>query len=171
MGGGYEVEKLDLILQKLELLEELPKQFDEFGNRLGRLEQRFDNLDAKVDGLDTKVNKLDAKVSELDTKVNSLDEKVNSLDGKVDHLEIGQKELYQLVSAVRHRQELGDAKLESISMDVHKLHGELASLREETRLGFKGTDRRIRSIERDLDLALERLDALEGHSEDEPVRF
>lgn len=38
----------------------------------------------------------------------------------------------QLLKAVIHRQEETDAKIDNINMDVHKLHGEFAALKEQT---------------------------------------
>ncbi|MFJ7971401.1 hypothetical protein [Psychrobacillus sp. NPDC096389] len=39
----------------------------------------------------------------------------------------------QLTKAIFNRQEESDAKLESLSMDIHKIHGDLSSLKGEMR--------------------------------------
>ncbi|MNP83219.1 hypothetical protein D3C76_1821030 [compost metagenome] len=39
-------------------------------------------------------------------------------------------ETNSIVRAIRDRQEESDAKLDALSMDVHKQHGELSSLKE-----------------------------------------
>lgn len=46
----------------------------------------------------------------------------------------------QLAKAIRDRQEETDAKLESLTMDVHKIHGELSSLKQ-------GQDRQDKILE------------------------
>lgn len=48
---------------------------------------------------------------------------------ELKELRTGQKELREIVDAIRHRQEETDAKLDSLSMDVHKIHGELSSIK------------------------------------------
>nr|WP_183254463.1 hypothetical protein [Anoxybacillus tepidamans] len=48
-------------------------------------------------------------------------------------LKNGQKELYDLVNALIHRQEETDAKLESLTMDVHRMHGEITAMKQEIR--------------------------------------
>ncbi|WP_134698587.1 hypothetical protein [Ammoniphilus sp. YIM 78166] len=40
------------------------------------------------------------------------------------------KELTQMVSAVRHRQEEMDAKLEALTLDSAKIHGEVVAIKE-----------------------------------------
>lgn len=38
----------------------------------------------------------------------------------------------QLLQAVIHRQEESDAKIDNMAMDVHKLHGEVAAVKDQT---------------------------------------
>lgn len=42
----------------------------------------------------------------------------------------GQKELFDIVKAIHHRQEETDAKIDSLAMDIHKLHGDVTFLKE-----------------------------------------
>lgn len=55
-----------------------------------------------------------------------MEKKLNMILQKLETLD----ELKEMVLALRERGEETDAKLESLAMDVHKLHGELSSLKQ-----------------------------------------
>lgn len=80
------------------------------------MENKLDLILQKLDVLEAGQKKLDAGLKALETGQTTLD--------------AGLKEIYQIVRALWDRQEETDAKLDSISMDVHKLHGEVTSLKE-----------------------------------------
>ncbi|EQB94398.1 hypothetical protein GA8_17165, partial [Geobacillus sp. A8] len=52
------------------------------------------------------------------------------LEEEQAHIKAGQKELYDLMSALLHRQDETDAALDALAMDVHKLHGEVSSIHQ-----------------------------------------
>ena len=56
-------------------------------------------------------------------------------------------ETNQIVRAIRDRQENTDAKLESISMDVNKIHGEIISIKETQQLLIQGQERQDKILE------------------------
>ena len=51
---------------------------------------------------------------------------------KLESLESQTTENTQLLKAVINRQEETDAKLDNMAMDIHKLHGEVTSLEDQT---------------------------------------
>ncbi|GIO36261.1 hypothetical protein J41TS12_11220 [Paenibacillus antibioticophila] len=51
------------------------------------------------------------------------DQILNQILEELQSLKAGQFELQQLTRAIRDRQEESDAKLEALSMDVNKIHG------------------------------------------------
>jgi chromosome segregation ATPase len=125
----------------------------------------------KLDLILEKLNAIEGSMKTLEGSVNTLEAGQKELEGSVRYLAIGQKELFEMVSAVRHRQEETDAKLDNIAMDVHKLYGksegiaaQLADFREDTRSALNRFDRHTRAMEKDLDRTIERLDYhLENH--------
>lgn len=70
------------------------------------------------------------KIDGLGAKVDSLEAKVGGLEAKVDGMQAQIDENTQIIKAIHHRQEETDAKLDNIAMDVHKLHGEVATLKD-----------------------------------------
>lgn len=51
------------------------------------------------------------------------DQILNQILEELQSLKAGQSELQQLTRAIRDRQEESDAKIEALSMDVNKIHG------------------------------------------------
>ncbi|AZS18479.1 hypothetical protein EI981_26395 [Paenibacillus lutimineralis] len=59
-----------------------------------------------------------------------------------------------IVRAIRDRQEETDAKLDALSMDVHKLHGELTHLKEGQERHERILEKlSLRSIEQETDIS------------------
>ncbi|MFM9328720.1 hypothetical protein [Paenibacillus mesotrionivorans] len=56
-----------------------------------------------------------------------MDARQPRFEQRLDNLEAGQKELNQLTKAIIHRQEMTDAKLEALTLDVHKIYGMMVS--------------------------------------------
>ncbi|ERI09756.1 hypothetical protein [Aneurinibacillus aneurinilyticus] len=70
------------------------------------------------------------------------------MNDKLDLILEGIKELQQITRAIHDRQEETDAKLEALAMEVHKLHGEVASVKEDTKRIHKRLDYQILRIAR-----------------------
>lgn len=68
-------------------------------------------------------------------------------------MQIQLNETNAIVRAIRDRQEETDAKLDELSMDVHKLHGEIASIKEDQERHEKILEKlSLRSIEQEADI-------------------
>ena len=76
-----------------------------------------------------------------------MEQKLDLILKKFEILESCQKELHQIVRAIRDRQENTDAKLESISMDINKIHGEIVSIKETQQILIQGQERQDKILE------------------------
>ncbi|MBE1553373.1 hypothetical protein [Sporosarcina limicola] len=102
------------------------------------------------------------ELREIHGSIRKLDERVGKLDERVGSLESGQKELFQITRAILDCQEEADAKLEILSMDVHRLHGDVKELKvrfidiskdvEFTYLKTSKHEMEIYKIKQDLDM-------------------
>ncbi|WP_127580307.1 hypothetical protein [Paenibacillus koleovorans] len=102
---------------------------------------------------------------------------------QLDLIMIQLKELTQIVTAVRDRQDETDAKLEALAMDVHALRGdmtqvqqdlsevkqdaagfreEMQQFRKETRANFRKLEGHMSMWDHDPDNAIERIEQLES---------
>jgi len=64
-------------------------------------------------------------------EMQTIKDEVQTIKGEVKTIKSQVDENTQLIKAIIHRQDETDAKLDAISMDVHKLHGELNFIKEE----------------------------------------
>jgi predicted nuclease with TOPRIM domain len=62
--------------------------------------------------------------------VKNLHDGQKCLEKEQAYLKSGLKELNELMTALLYRQDETDAKLEALAMDVHNIHGEIASLKQ-----------------------------------------
>jgi septal ring factor EnvC (AmiA/AmiB activator) len=89
----------------------------------------------------------------MQTEIKSMKSEIKDIKGSQYLMQTQLNETNEIVRAIRHRQEETDAKLDALSMDVHKLHGEVLSLKD-------GQERQeriletliIRSVEQEADI-------------------
>ncbi|MFD1677673.1 hypothetical protein [Alicyclobacillus fodiniaquatilis] len=81
---------------------------------LTRFERKLDNLEGKFNNFEDKVDNLEGSVEKLQGKVDKLESKVDNLEGKVDNLEGKLDETKDICEALRHGQEILNAKVISI---------------------------------------------------------
>jgi len=89
-----------------------------------------------------------------DQILNQILNELKSLNTRMSTLEVGQSELHQITSAIRDRQEETDAKLEALSMDVNKTHGNTVRIEEKI-------DENLNDIRGDVRFLSHRIVALE----------
>lgn len=93
------------------------------------------------------------KLDQIDFKVQTITRDVESLKGTQELMQTQLGETNAIVRAIRDRQDETDAKLDALSMDVHKLHGELSSLKEGQERHEKILEKlSIRSLEHEADI-------------------
>lgn len=86
-------------------------------------------------------------------KLDQIETEVTSLKGTQELMQTQLGETNAIVRAIRDRQDETDAKLDALSMDVHKLHGELSSLKEGQERHEKILEKlSIRSLEHEADI-------------------
>jgi peptidoglycan hydrolase CwlO-like protein len=160
------MEKLDLILQKLDSLEAGQQKLN---LKVQSLDDGQKSLFEGQQVLEVGQKSLFDSQKSLEAGQKSLFDSQKSLETGQKSLIIGQQELNQIASAILHRQDETDAKLESIAMDVHKLYGKfedvdqkLKVFRNEVRDEFSHFERHNRAIEKDLDRTISRVEILEN---------
>lgn len=110
-------------------------------------------LKSDVQGLKSDVQTLKSDVHELKSDVQTLKVDVQSLKA-------GQAELFQLTSAIRSAQELTNAKLEALTMDVRRTEGNVIRIEkklDEETLDIRGDIRFLNHRRVDLEMDVEKL--------------
>ncbi|CEE00417.1 hypothetical protein BT1A1_0562 [Caldibacillus thermoamylovorans] len=93
------------------------------------------------------------EIKSMQTEIKSMKSEIKDIKESQYLMQTQLNETNEIVRAIRHRQEETDAKLDALSMDVHKLHGEVLSLKD-------GQERQeriletliIRSVEQEADI-------------------
>ena len=107
--------------------------------------------DAQTIKEDVLVLKIDVQTLKGDVQV--LKTGFQKLESDVQNLQAGQSELYQLTRAIYDRQEETDARLEALTMDVHKATGDITSLKQvQARQEKIMSTLALRSLEQETDL-------------------
>lgn len=70
------------------------------------------------------------KLGNIEGTLHDFVEGQKRLEEEQTYLKSGPKELNELMTALLHRQDETDAKLEALATDVHNIHGEIASLKQ-----------------------------------------
>lgn len=94
------------------------------------VEQMFEQLMKEFKGVKEEVKGVKEEVSGIKEEVNGLKKEVSVMKEDLIIVKSQLDENTQLTKAIHHRQEITDTKLENLSDDVHKLQGELSSLKE-----------------------------------------
>lgn len=82
------------------------------------------------------------------------------MNTRIGNLEAGQSEIHQITTAIRDRQDETDAKLEALTMDIHRLNGTVEAIKEDVTELKKGQLRQdkileslaVRSLEQETDI-------------------
>ena len=102
-----EIKKMfELVIDKL----------DNVDTRIGRLETRFDGLETRFDGLEARFDGLEPKFDVLETRLNGL--------------ELRQDEIYQVVKAIEHSNQVHKAELDSLNLRIAHTEGTLTGIGE-----------------------------------------
>lgn len=120
---------------------------------LHQILQKLDHIEVEQASMKTDMQTMKSDMEIMKTDMGTV--KSDILDLKESHglMQIQLNETNALVRAIRDRQEETDAKLDALSMDVHKLHGEVASIKEGQERHEKILEKlSLRSIEQEADI-------------------
>lgn len=85
--------------------------------------------DSKLDLILDKIQSMGSQNQSIENKMKSMENKMQSMESTVQTMNIRMEENIQITKAILHRQEEADAKIEGLSLDLAKLHGEVTSVK------------------------------------------
>ncbi|WP_334072177.1 MULTISPECIES: hypothetical protein [Paenibacillus] len=116
-------------------------------------EQLLHQILQKLDHIETDVQTMKSDMQTMKSDMQTMKKDVVSLKETQELMQTQLGETNAIVRAIRDRQDETDAKLDALSMDVHKLHGELSSLKEGQERHEKILEKlSIRSLEHEADI-------------------
>jgi len=113
-----------------EILLQLIDRLGHIENTLHLLVESHKRLEAEQQEIRKEQQEIQKEQEEFRRIQQALLEVQKRLEEEQTHIKAGQKELYDLMSALLHRQDETNAALEALAMDVHQLHGEVSSIHQ-----------------------------------------
>lgn len=103
---------------------------------LHQILQKLDHIESEQQSLRSDMQSMKSDMQSMKSDIQSMKSDMQSMKSDILGLKETQglmqtqlQETNEIVRAIRNRQEETDAKLDALSMDVHKLHGEVASIK------------------------------------------
>jgi chromosome segregation ATPase len=108
---------------------------------------------ADVGNLKTDIQEVKTDIGYLKADMQEVKTDIGNLKSDMQIVKLRQDESFQFIHAIRHNQELTNAKIEGLAMDVHSIHGVLTALKD----GQERQDRileslAMRSLEQETDI-------------------
>jgi len=73
---------------------------------------------------------MENRLESVENRLESVENRLESVENRVGAVEKRQDETYQIVRAIYSRQELTDAKLDALTIDVRRMQGDFVELKE-----------------------------------------
>lgn len=117
-------------------------------------EQLLQQIIQKLDRIENEQQAMKSEMGSMTSELGSLKSELGSLKETQSLMQSQLSETNAIVRAIRDRQEETDAKLDALSIDVHKLHGELTHLKEGQERHERILEKlSLRSIEQETDIS------------------
>lgn len=81
----------------------------------------------KLDGLESKVNSLESK---MELRMDRLESRMDRLESKMDNLESRQDEIYLVVKAIEHNNQVHRAEIDNLKHTVGNVEGTINNIGE-----------------------------------------
>lgn len=96
---------------------------------LHQILQKLDHIESEQQSLRSDMQSMKSDMQSMKSDMQSMKSDILGLKETQGLMQTQLQETNEIVRAIRDRQEETDAKLDALSMDVHKLHGEVASIK------------------------------------------
>ncbi|MCB8815814.1 M domain protein [Desulfosporosinus shakirovi] len=102
---------------------------NEIKGMLGLILNKLDGLESKVDKLESKVDKLESKVDKLESTMElRMDTLESKMELRMDNLESRQDEIYLIVKAIEHNNQVHRAEIDNLKYTVSNMEGTINTI-------------------------------------------
>lgn len=148
---------LHQILQKLDHIEveqaSMKTDMQTMKTDMQTLKTDMQNMKTDMQNMKSDMRTMKSDIEIMKSDMGTVKSDILDLKESQGLMQIQLNETNAIVRAIRDRQEETDAKLDALSMDVHKLHGEVASIKEGQERHEKILEKlSLRSIEQEADI-------------------
>jgi chromosome segregation ATPase len=129
----------------------LETEIKDLRNGQQQLENEMKNLRDGQKQLEKDVKDLHNGQKRLENEVKNLRDGQKYVEKEQAYLKAGLKELNELMTALLHRQDETDAKLEALATDIHNIHGEITFLKQDLHKLEEKADSHYQKLNEQLD--------------------
>ncbi|WP_298199644.1 M domain protein [Desulfosporosinus sp.] len=101
---------------------------NEIKGMLGLILNKLDGLESKVDSLDSKVDNLELRMGKLELRMDNLELRMDNLELKMGNLESRQDEIYLVVKAIEHNNQVHRAEIDNLKHTVGNVEGTINTI-------------------------------------------
>lgn len=106
-------------------MEKEMKEMKEMKEILGLILNKLDGLESSME---LRMDRLESKTDSLESKMDSLESKMGSLESKMDSLESRQDEIYLIVKAIEHNNQVHGAEIDNLKYTVNYVEGTINAI-------------------------------------------
>lgn len=114
-----------------QLLKEILHEVKELNHRIGNVENEISNVKYELINVKGDLNDVKSELNDVKGDLNDVKSELSNIESQLN-------ENTEITKAILHRLDETDAKLDHLTIDVHKLHGEVTQLKEDYQTLYKG---------------------------------
>ncbi|MEF2968052.1 hypothetical protein V3851_19670 [Paenibacillus sp. M1] len=122
--------------------------------KLDHIETEQYDMKSDIQSMKSDMQSMKSEMQSMGSEMQSMKSDIQGLKGTQGLMQTQLSETHAIVRAISDRQDVTDAKLDALSMDMNKRHGEQNSIREEQARHEKILEKLcLRSIEQETDIS------------------
>jgi predicted nucleic acid-binding Zn-ribbon protein len=137
MSGGESMndeEFQKLVLQELTGIKDkvagIETRMGNMETRMDRIETRMGNIETRMDRIETRMGHMETRMGNMETGMDHVETRMGNMETGMDHMETRQDEIYQVVKAIEHSNQVGRAEMDSQNVRLAKVEGKLKKAAE-----------------------------------------
>lgn len=100
-------------------------------NEVKGIKTEISGIKSEISGMKSEISDIKTDISGMKSEMSSMRSEMTNMKLEITIMNSTLVEHTQLIRAIIDRQEETDAKLENLTMDVHKMHGDITFIKQE----------------------------------------
>jgi len=105
-------------------------RMDRIETRMGNIETRMDRIETRMDHMETRMGNMETRMDHMEARMGNMETGMDHMETRMDHMEPRQDEIYQVVKAIEHSNQVGRAEMDSQNVRLAKVEGKLKKAAE-----------------------------------------
>ena len=97
----------------------------EIKEMLGLILNKLDGIESRMDRLESRMDRLESGMDRLESRMDRIEIRMDRIESRMDKLESRQDEIYLVVKAIEHNNEVHGTEIDNLKFKVHYFEGTL----------------------------------------------